>query len=104
MRPQDPHQDTMPMLTPIRPTVVQAPFVQSGGETRVEPYIERDTQRRLPWETGSVIPAAPPAAPPTLGAPPAASPPPPAARPATTHTVWSGTSNGSGENRESGSD
>ena len=97
-RPQDPHQDTMPMLTPIRPTVVQAPFVQSGGEPRAEPYIERDTQRRLPWETGSATPtAAPPSAAPTM-------PAPPAARPATTHTVWSGSSNGSGENRESGSD
>jgi ribonuclease E len=90
--PRDPHQETMPMLTPLGPGVVQSPFVQKTAAS--EPYIERDTQRRLPWETGNVAPTAPPAA-------PAEAPPP---RPATTHTVWSGSSNGSGENRESGTD
>lgn len=117
--PRDPHQDTMPMLPPMRPTVVrsesesrsEAPAAASSGhsdgdgdarprETVVretaasEPYIERDTQRRLPWETGNVTPAAAPAA-------PSAAPP---ARPAATHTVWSATANGNGENRESGTD
>ncbi len=102
--PRDPHQETMPMLTPVGPSVVPSESNASPRETVVretaasEPYIERDTQRRLPWETGNVAPAAPPAAP---AAAPAAAPPP---RPATTHTVWSGSSNGSGENRESGTD
>jgi len=99
--PRDPHQDTIPMLTPVRPTVVQSAGDAGPRETVVretaasEPYIERDTQRRLPWETGNVAPTAPPAA-------PAAAAPPP--QPAATHTVWSGTGNSSGENRESGTD
>ena len=120
---RDTHEDTMPMLTTIRPPVVQAPYIppvdvqpprESRPETPVaaassrpepevretaasEPYIERGTQRRLPWETGNVAPGTPV----TVQTPTQAPPPP---RPGTTHTVWSGTGNGSGENRESGND
>jgi ribonuclease E len=115
------HEDTMPMLTPIRPTVVrhdgdsrnETPMAaQTSSPSPVamptpptasapapspapEPYIERGTSRLLPWESGNVAP--PPAA-----APAAA----PVARPAPTqtHTVWSATANGGGDNRESGND
>jgi ribonuclease E len=113
------HEDTMPMLTPIRPgpvpfraepraeTQPEAPAerpapietptpapapapasasASASAATGPEPYIERGTDRRLPWETGSAIT-------------PAAAPPP--ARPVTTHTVWSGTN---GETREPGAD
>ncbi len=123
---RDTHEDTMPMLTTIRPSVAppvaQAPYippvdvsppkesrpeapvaVSSRPEPEVretaasEPYIERGTQRRLPWETGNVAPGTPV----TVQTPTQASPPP---RPGTTHTVWSTTGNSSGENREPGND
>ncbi len=117
-RPQQTHEDTMPMLTPIQPNNVasnagintgQPVSVPAASESRGEPYIERDSQRRLPWETSNAaatgpapsVVTAPAAVAPVLAAAPA---PPAAIRPATTHTVWSGSSNGNGENRESGTD
>ncbi len=115
----DPHQDTQPMLTPIRPAIVQAPVppppprIEPRPEAPVrstpasEPYIERGTERKLPWESGGVSPAASPV--PSISAPPsapaAAAPPPPPPRPATTHTVWTGTAGGGdSSSRESGQD
>ncbi|MDH5274915.1 MAG: Rne/Rng family ribonuclease [Gammaproteobacteria bacterium] len=107
----DPMQDTQPMLTPIRPAVVPAPVQPARIEPRpevpvremtaAEPYIERGTDRKLPWETGSAPPAARPSAPPSPApSPPAAAapqPPPqplPPPRPMTTHTVWTGADGG----------
>jgi ribonuclease E len=110
----DPMQDTQPMLTPIRPAIVQAPVQQPPPRIEprpevpvretaaAEPYIERGTDRKLPWETGSVPAAAPVSAPP-MPPPVVAAPPPPPPRPATTHTVWTGTAGGGdGGNRDSG--
>lgn len=105
------------MLTPIRPNnaanntgqTVSVPDA-AATESRSEPYIERDSQRRLPWESSNAAASAPapaPAAvtPPAVAPVPAAAPtPPPAIRPATTHTVWSGSANSNSENRESGTD
>ncbi len=116
-RSQQTHEDTMPMLTPIRPNnaanntgqTVSVPDA-AATESRSEPYIERDSQRRLPWESSNAAASAPapaPAAvtPPAVAPVPAAAPtPPPAIRPATTHTVWSGSANSNSENRESGTD
>ncbi|MBL8199361.1 MAG: Rne/Rng family ribonuclease [Chromatiales bacterium] len=121
----DPMQDTQPMLTPIRPGIFQPPVQQAPPRSEprpeaparetpaAEPYIERGTERRLPWETGSVSPTAPasaapsamPSAPPSprpaASASPTPTPTPP--RPATTHTVWTGMDGGGdGGNRESG--
>ena len=122
---RDTHEDTMPMLTTIRPAMpplaAQAPYIpavdvapprESRPEVPVavstrpepevrataasEPYIERGTQRRLPWETGNVAPGTPV----TIQTPT----PTPTPRPGTTHTVWSGTGNSNGENREPGND
>ena len=125
---RDTHEDTMPMLTTIRPSVVPpveaAPYlrpvdVQPPRESRpeappaastrpepevreaavAEPYIERGTQRRLPWETGNVAPGTP-----VTVQTPAPTPAPPTPRPGTTRTVWSGTGNSNAENREPGND
>ena len=112
---------------PMAPPIVQAPYIppvaaQLTSESRPEapaaassraepevretavsePYIERGTQRRLPWETGNVAPGAPV----TVQTPtPTPSPPSlPSPRPGTTHTVWSGAGNSNGENREPGND
>lgn len=105
------------MLTPIRPAIVQTPVQQPPPRIEprpelpvretaaAEPYIERGTERKLPWETGSVSPAAPPISAPPSPPPVVAAPPPPPPRPVTTHTVWTGTAGGSdGGNRESGQD
>ncbi|MEZ5564440.1 MAG: Rne/Rng family ribonuclease [Gammaproteobacteria bacterium] len=85
------HEDTMPMLSPIRTTQPS------------QPYIERGTGRQLPWETSTPTAASSPSEPPASApshTPPVtpAAPPPPAtvaARPRTavTHTVWSGNEN-----------
>ncbi|MEO7387083.1 MAG: Rne/Rng family ribonuclease [Gammaproteobacteria bacterium] len=149
------HEDTMPMLTPLRPAVVQAspaptpsftaaptptftpaptpsftpaptpsftpapppsfspapipvpPVVQvprdpPRSEPQTEspvreaatagPYIERGTDRKLPWESSNSVPASPPS-------------PPPPPRPTATQTVWTGTGGSEGGgNRESGQD
>ncbi len=114
----DPHLDTQPMLTPIRPAIVQAPpppRIEPRPEAPVrsipaaEPYIERGTDRKLPWETGGGSPAPSPG--PSVSAPPgiapAVAPPPPPPRPATTHTVWTGTAgggSGDGGSRDAGQD
>ena len=127
---QDPHMDTMPMLSPLqsgttppiairpetradsmpepqperqperqaapRPAAVAPPAnveptvsTSSPAAPAPEPFIERGTNRRLPWE-GSDTPSAP-------AAPVAPAPP----RPSTTHTIWSGTAS---EPRETSED
>jgi ribonuclease E len=82
------HDDTQPMLTPLRQPVAPAPAASTAVSG---PYIERGTERRLPWESGP--------APGGASAPEAAPPPP---RPATTHTVWSSGAGGDDSDRGSG--
>ncbi len=108
----DPHEDTQPMLSPIRPVTPPRPVAPAPAEPAApvaaapaaaapipaapapaEPYIERGTNRRLPWETGNA---------PATGSPEPVAPPPP--RPAaTTHTVWTSAASGTdGGSRDSG--
>ena len=105
------------MLSPIRPVTPPRPVAPAPAEPAApvaatpvaaapmaaapppaasapaEPYIERGTNRRLPWETGNA---------PATGSPEPAAPPPP--RPAaTTHTVWTNAASGTdGGSRDSG--
>ena len=79
---------TAPIATPVSTpaSAPQSPAPASAPRPS-EPYIERGTERRLPWESASTPPPGASAAPPAASAPP---------RPVTTHTVWSNGSNGAG--------